>query len=110
MKTRAISLASTLSYIGSTGSGSVSGYYTIWTARINERNELLGQPTPRKINQTLADLKKFRGALWVDNPIGFDGDLIQVQVRFCEDCEDYQFFYDGICEVCREKKRGKKND
>ena len=99
-----ISYLSNRPYIGHVGSGSVSGYWTVWTVRINGYNQMVTQPKPRKINQRLEDLAKFRGTLWVDNPIGFDGDVIPVQVRFCEDCEEYQFHFDGICEVCREKK------
>lgn len=99
-----ISYLSNRPYIGHVGSGSVRGYWTVWTVRINGYNKMVTQPKPRKINQTMEDLAKFRGQLWIDNPIGFDGDLIPVQVQYCEQCAEHQFFQDGTCEVCREKK------
>lgn len=100
MKTRAISLASTLSYIGSTGSGSVSGYYTIWTARINERNEVLGQPTPRKINQTLADLKKFRGQLYRFCYQPGDSEIEACWVAECPRCGVESLVSGSLCLWC----------
>jgi len=99
-----ISYLSNKPYIGNIGSGSVSGYWTIWTAQINGYNQLATQPKPRRINQTMEDLSKFRGTLWIDNPHGFDGDVIPTQIKFCEECEEYQFHFDDTCEVCRQKQ------
>jgi hypothetical protein len=81
MKT--ISLVSLLPYLGNTGSGSVKGYYTIWSARINEQGILTGQPVPRKFNQTLSDLASFKGTLYE-----YNAGVYPVKVRECERCKE----------------------
>lgn len=99
---KSISLVSTRSYLGSIGSGSVSGYYTIWTARIDAHGFITGQPQPRKINQNLIDLARFRGQLWqiVDGSY-----VVQVEARECSECGEISLITEGLerCNICQAK-------
>ena len=52
--------ASKLPIIGSEGSGSVSGYWTIWQV-----SRPGAQPVPVKMNLRFSDLKAYRGKLWM---------------------------------------------
>lgn len=57
-----IRFAAKVSYIGKVGSGSVSGYWTIWQTR----KTAIGwsQPHPVHINFSDDDIMKYRGVLW----------------------------------------------
>jgi hypothetical protein len=80
---KSISLVSQLPYLGNTGSGSVSGYYTIWSAKLDDHGQLTGQPTPRKFNQTIDDLARFKGTLYE-----YDAEVYPVNVKECGHCKE----------------------
>lgn len=102
---KTISLVSKLPYIGNTGSGSVSGYYTIWTVKMAAHGNayyIKGQPQPRKINQTIVDLAKFRGKLWM---IGDGNEFVRVMARECSECGELSLITEGSerCNQCYDK-------
>jgi hypothetical protein len=99
---KSISVVSTMQYPGNTGSGSVSGYYTIWTARINANGYITGQPKPRKINQNILDLSKFRGKLYM---VVGGHNLVRVKAKECNECKKLSLITEGLerCKQCYDK-------
>lgn len=99
---KSISIVSTQSYLGSNGSGTVPSYYTIWTARINVNGFITGQPKPRKINQTILDLSKFRGKLYM---IVNGHNLVRVKAKECNECKKLSLITEGLerCDQCYNK-------
>ena len=99
MKHTKIRIVSWLPYLGNTGSGSVSGYYTIWETRLNQYGYLAGQPKPVKVNQNMEDLKKYRGKLYV---IRAGSKVRGISIKNCCKCKKLSIILDGMdmCEHC----------
>jgi len=96
MKHTKIRIVSRLPYLGNTGSGSVSGYYTIWETRLNQYGYIAGQPKPVKVNQNMEDLKKYRGKLYVI----LDGSKVRgISIKNCCRCKELSIILDGM-EMC----------
>ena len=57
-----IRFAAKVSYLGKVGSGSVSGYWTIWQTRKTVKG--WSQPRPAHINFSDEDVMNYRGTLW----------------------------------------------
>jgi len=86
---RTIRFASTAPYYGNVASGSVQGYYTIWSAQVYEESgrwEISGTPRRIKVNQNMDDLRKYRGVLYSQSSLLYMGTLDVVSVRECSMC------------------------
>lgn len=82
-----IRFAAKVNYIGKRGSGSVSGYWTIWETRKSANG--WSDPAPAHINYSDDDLLKYRGTLWnwYERELGDSDTLIPMRVSVCPRCE-----------------------
>ncbi len=103
MQYSTVRFASQLAYIGNTGSGSVSGYWTIWATKVRweagEGWRQIGQPVPVKLNQTTDDLKKYRGKLY-DYYQLHERELVLAALHECECGKEFMAADNVICPVC----------
>ena len=90
--------ASRLPIIGSEGSGSVSGYWTIWQA-----SRPGAQPRPVKTNLRFSELKAYRGKLWMKS--AYSHELVRAFPAVCPHCGEERMREEGgdyTCYDCRD--------